>query len=241
MLSGFSHTFVQGQATALLGPNGAGKSTLLHLCAGLLHPDQGSIQLVQAGHPARPLSAYTPAQLARLRSFLGQQLPPVFDFTVEQVIAMGAHAEEDATFWGLTKAQRARVDEAIARANIQELRGRVVGSLSGGERGRVMVARSMMSRAPWWMWDEPTSDLDPRHALQTMRWVREHCDGGGGAIVVLHDLNLVAPFFDHVVLLGPRGVVAKGQIDQAMTPQSLTTAFQTPIELVEGRVWHTVR
>ena len=117
--------------------------------------------------------------------------------------------------------------------DVAGLRGRVVTTLSGGERTRVMLARVFATGARVILADEPVASLDPFHQLRVMEALREHASTGGGVVVVLHDLNLAARYCDRLVVLDRGSIVARGASREVLENPALATAYSVRVELVD--------
>ena len=189
-----------GELLAIAGPNGAGKSTLLRLLAGDRAPATGTVELGGssiAGLPRR--------ELARRRAVMPQHTSIGFGFTVRQVVEMGCHPLR-ASYDGVEDV----VGEALARTGIPHLADRSFRTLSGGEQALATFARVLAQCTPVLLLDEPTASLDLNHQERVMRIARGVADGGGGVVVVAHDLNLAAAYADRICLLHRGRVVTTG-------------------------------
>jgi iron complex transport system ATP-binding protein len=227
LLRDVSLSLTAGEVVGLIGPNGAGKSTLLRLLANLLESDSGILRW-----DGRAVAALSPGERARFLAYLPQGAPVHWPLTVERVVELG-RIPHRAWWQGLSAKDGAAVNEAIARADIEGLRGRLVTTLSGGERARVMLARVFATSPRVILADEPVASLDPFHQLQVMRTLGEHAGGAGGVLVVLHDLNLAARFCDRLILLDRGSVACDGPPRQVIDDPSLAAAYAVRIETLE--------
>lgn len=174
VLAGLSFALSPGQALILRGPNGAGKTTLLRTIAGLQAPLAGTID------GAEDQIAYA-AHADGLKSMLS--------------------VTENLTFWSDVFGQ-AGIETAIAAFNLDDLRDRLAGTLSAGQKRRVGLARLLVTGRPVWVLDEPTVSLDAASVALFADAVRMHLGGGGMALMATHiDLGIdgaqvldVAPF-----------------------------------------------
>lgn len=130
--------------TALVGPNGGGKSTIIRLMVGLLVPDEGRIEGEKA-------VGYVPQSPSFDLSF------PV---TVRDLVLMGTLSTRICPFCRYTAAQKKVAEEAIARVGLSGMEARGIGQLSGGQRGRALMARALASDAAVIALDEPDASLD---------------------------------------------------------------------------------
>lgn len=211
----------QGEIIALVGPNGAGKSTLLRALSGEIRPASGDILL-----KGKPLSSFSPRDLALERAVLSQSIDVTFPFNVEEVVRMGAGDRrgpfvDDA------------IEQALRQVDIGSLRGRVITTLSGGEQQRAHFARILVQlacgaseRGPGLLLlDEPTSSLDLRHQLDLLTIVTQCAARGVAVIAVLHDLNLASMFAQRIVMLHAGCVLADGPVSETITDQLLERVF----------------
>lgn len=222
ILHGIDFTARPGELTIIAGPNGSGKTTLMRALTGDL-PYGGTIRF-----GGREISATTPAQLARGRAVLTQEVSIAFPFTVGEIIRLGIHA---ATILPSDPAQR--IEEALARVGLSGYAARFYHELSGGERQRVQLARVFCQiweptheGEPRWLFlDEPISSLDIRHQIAMMELVRDHGRNGGGAVAVMHDLNLSAMYGDRIMLLRKGEVIADGTACEVFTDDTFARTF----------------
>ncbi|WLR97822.1 heme ABC transporter ATP-binding protein [Shinella sumterensis] len=218
-----SLTAKAGEITAIVGPNGSGKTTTMKALAGEL-PSKGEITL--NGHDIRALE---PWQLAVKRAVLPQAAAIAFPFTVREIVRLGL------TVGPNRHAERidAITSDALAAVDLGGFAGRFYQELSGGEQQRVQLARVLsqiwepvLDGEPCFlMLDEPVSALDIRHQLTIMQLARRYCEGGGGVIAVMHDLNLTAMFADHMVMMKNGSVAHAGRPADVMTDDAMEAVF----------------
>lgn len=216
-----------GELVGLVGPNGAGKSTLLRVLGGLLTTGvQGRIALL-----GRPLSTYSPREVARLIAHVPQATALDFPFTVRDIVLMG-RSPHLGRFQLEGPRDRTIAEWAMRTADVLPFGGRLVSTLSGGERQRVLIARALAQEPAILLLDEPTSNLDIKHQLALLEMVRSlaHRDGLG-VVAAIHDLPLAARFCDRIVLLTQGRVVAAGRPDQVFTPARLAQVFGVEVSV----------
>ena len=239
LLSDVSMTLGASELVAVVGPNGAGKTTLLRILAGDIRPSAGSVSL-----DGRPLATWSAAALARRRAVMRTDSSVAFGFTAREVALMGRlpiHAgDPDA-------ADRQLVDGLLAAVHCSALSERAFATLSNGERQRVGLARAIAqvrddagsrqgetaAAERFLLLDEPTSSLDPAHQHTAMRLLRDEVEGGRGALVVLHDLNLAAAYADRILLMKEGRIVAAGSPHQMLQPPLLELVFEIPMLVVQ--------
>lgn len=227
ILDGFNLSFDAGQVTAVVGPNGAGKSTLLSCLAGLRAPISGSVDLDGAD-----LSRMRPRDRARRLAFLPQTPEIAWAVEARTLIALGRTPFIGAR--GLTVEDRAAVDRAMAAARVEAFEHRVVNTLSGGERARVLIARALAGEPEWLLADEPLTGLDPAHQLDAAALLRRLAGEGAGVIVTLHDLSMALRTADRIIVLAEGKVMADEPPTSALTPEVLKRAYGVEATLTHG-------
>ncbi|MEL7254516.1 MAG: zinc ABC transporter ATP-binding protein AztA [Pseudomonadota bacterium] len=196
----------EGSLTAIVGPNGAGKSTLLKGVTGVLSPIEGRIDL---GGFHRDEIAYLPQQSDIDRSF------PI---TVTDLVAMGLWREIGSFGW-LTRAQRTRIEEAIAAVGLTGLGKRAIGSLSGGQMQRALFARLLLQDAQLVLLDEPFTAIDARTMADLLQVIRRWHEEGRTVVAVLHDYETVKTHFPQTLMLA-RELVDHGPTATVMTSEN---------------------
>jgi iron complex transport system ATP-binding protein len=217
-----------GHVTVLAGPNGAGKSTVLSLAAGLLTPTQGMVTCHEGG-----LHDIKAAKRAQLFSFVGQVEEMPFAFTALEVVLMGrapylqTNLMESSTDVG-------KGTQSLIDMGCEPLSERIFHELSQGERQRILIARALCQDTPILLMDEPTSHLDPRHALDVVRLCRQLAAAGKTVVVVMHDLNLAAMLADDLVFLKEGEIVAQGASSDLLTEDTIAQVYGIPCRVVDG-------
>ena len=227
ILSDVSLSIEVGKVTAIVGPNGAGKSTLLSCLAGLREPSSGSVMLDDA-----ILSGMQSRERARRLAFLPQTPEIAWSVEARTLIELGRTPFIGAR--GPSEADHAAVDRAMAAANVEAFEHRIVDTLSGGERARVLIARALAGEPEWLLADEPLTGLDPAHQLDAAALFRRLADKGGGVIVTLHDLSMALRMADRIIVLAEGGVMADEPPATALTPEVLKRAYGVEATLTQG-------
>lgn len=194
-----------GQVTALIGPNGAGKSTALSAIAGLV---ASTGQVVVGGREVASISAKNRAQLL---SLVPQNTELRIGFSARDVVAMGRYPH------------RGRV------INAQDIAEQPVNELSGGQQQLIHIGRALAQDTAVVLLDEPVSALDLRHQVDVLQLLRDRANTGTTVIVVLHDLNHVARWCDHAVLMANGEVVSQGPVSNVLEPSTLSRVYGLPI------------
>jgi putative ABC transport system ATP-binding protein len=186
--------FAEGELAAVMGPSGSGKSTLLSIVGGLNPLTTG--RLLIDGVEVYSLSSERRADFRHAYiGFVFQQLQLVPYLTaIENVMLPLAISK-------ISLAERKRMaEEALARVGLADKTNRLPSALSGGEQGRVAVARAIVNNPPLILADEPTGSLDSHTGEQVMQLLRELADEGLAVVVVTHNEDNVR-YADRVVRL----------------------------------------
>ncbi len=218
LLVGIDLSFQKGKVTALVGPNGAGKSTLLACLAGLRRPTNGRVLI-----GAWPMDDITVEDRARMLAVLPQSGAIYWNLLVRPLVELGRAP------WRGAKGKRSSdvgpVEDAMRRVDVTHLADREALTLSGGERGRTLMARALAVEASWLLADEPLAGLDPLHQLTALAALREEASDGTGVLLVIHDLSLAARFADELVVLHEGRVAAHGPPESVLTKQLLRQVY----------------
>lgn len=209
-----------GEVVAIIGPNGAGKSTLVRILAGIEKPRTGTVRLDEV-----ELRALDPRHRARRIGVLLEAPDATFGFTARELVLLGRYPHLGRMGFA-SDDDLARADDALMALRLEPLADRPYPTLSSGERQRVGLARLVCQAPAVMLLDEPTSRLDPQHALHVAGLLRGAADAGRIVIAVVHDLDLAAKLADRVVVLAEGGVIADGPPGEVLTPALIQ------------RVWH---
>lgn len=220
VLDAVSFSVAPGEFVALTGPNGTGKSTAIRALMGLVALSAGEARL--GGDPVLSLA---PPERGRRAAWLAQNRSSAWAIRVKDLAALGRFAWSGAPYERLAQADRAIVDDALARAGAAALADRPLDALSGGEQARAHLARALASRAPVLAVDEPAAALDLRHQHEAMAVLRAEADLGGAVIAALHDLDAAARWADRVIVLDQGRVAADAAPAAALNTELLARVF----------------
>ena len=224
ILDSVSLEIFAGEILALVGPNGAGKSTLLGALSGDARPTAGTVVLDDVD-----LYSLGNLELARLRAVLTQENAVSFPFRVHEVVEMGRSP------WGRTpdyENDRAAVAEAMKTTDVLQLAERRFTTLSGGEKARVSLARTLAQNTEIIFLDEPTAALDLRHQEDVMHTARQLTGSGRAVVVVLHDLSLAGAYADRIALLAGGRLAMVGTPEEVLTASLVEEAYGLPVQIM---------
>lgn len=227
VLTSVSLTARPGETTTLLGPNGCGKSTLLKTMCRQLRPRQGQVRI-----GATEVHKLPARHAARTVAVLPQNPVAPENLTVGELVARGRHPHR--SWWrGLSDADSATIDAALSDTATASLVDREVGTLSGGQRQRVWLAMVLAQDTPVVLLDEPTTYLDPAHAVEMLELVRELAHRGRTVVMVLHDLMLASSYSDRILVLDQGSIIADGTPREALTADTLAETYRLRADVLD--------
>lgn len=206
---------IKNSRTAIVGPNGAGKSTLLKGILGLEKTLSGEVYIMgQSLKKVKKKIAYIPQA-----SSVNWDFPT----TVLDVVLMGRYVH-----LGWIKRPKEEdykiAEDSLKKIGMYDFKDRQISQLSGGQRQRVFIARAIASDAEIYFMDEPLAGVDKKTEKIIMDFLKESQAQGKTSVVVHHDLNTLADYFDHVVILNKK-VVAQGPVETTFTEENINKAF----------------
>ncbi|HEY3941144.1 MAG TPA: ABC transporter ATP-binding protein [Acidimicrobiales bacterium] len=218
-----------GEVTGLIGSNGAGKTTIFRVVLGLLAPTSGRVLVDGRPRPRRNRSVgYVPQKVS---------LDPDMPLRSRDLVALGL----DGHRLGISFPSRRRrelVDEMLAAVDATRFAESRVGSLSGGEQQRVLIAHALIGRPKLLLLDEPLANLDIRSEQEVVallaRIAQEH---DLAVLISAHDLNPLLPVVDRVVYVAD-GRVASGTTEEVVTTEVLSRLYGHHVDVIRlhGRI-----
>jgi len=220
----------RGVITALIGPNGAGKTTLFNLLTGFDEPDSGDWAF--NGKKLSNVPAYKVARLGMVRTF---QLTKVLSkLTVIENMRLGATGQRGEKFWSAPfkwlwteqeESNTSRADDLLARFKLDAKREDFAGSLSGGQRKLLEMARALMVDPELIMLDEPMAGVNPALKQSLLGHVKSLRDEGRTVLFVEHDMDMVRDISDWVIVMAQGQIVAEGTPQAVMADQRVIDAY----------------
>lgn len=210
-----------GEVVGLIGPNGSGKTTFLRTLYAALRPRAGLVTIDD-----EPVTTLRGAELARRVAVVAQETPSDLPVTVADMVLLG-RAPHRSALAAFRREDHRAVAAALTRVGARHLADRRYGTLSGGEKQRVLVARTLAQQADHLLLDEPTNHLDIGYQHELLRMVGRL---GVTTVVVLHDLNLAARYCTRLVLLDGGRLVVAGTPDEVLTPETLHRIYGIHVE-----------
>jgi branched-chain amino acid transport system ATP-binding protein len=239
------HVEIQrGVITALIGPNGAGKTTFFNLLTGFDKPDTGDWSF--NGKSLKDVAPHKVARMGMVRTF---QLTKVLSkLTVLENMRLGATGQRGEGFlsaplrmlWGAQEAENTeRARELLARFKLDKKEADFAGSLSGGQRKLLEMARALMVSPELVMLDEPMAGVNPALKQSLLGHVKSLREDGMTVLFVEHDMDMVRDISDWVIVMAQGKVIAEGPPESIMADQRVIDAYlgahhDTDISQLEG-------
>ncbi|MBX3184557.1 MAG: ABC transporter ATP-binding protein [Polyangiaceae bacterium] len=219
-----SLTLPKGGVTSIIGPNGAGKSTLLSMVSRLIPMSAGTVKVDGLDITTTPGEV-----LARRLSILRQESRVASRLTVRELVSFGRYPHSRGR---LTEEDNAHVARALSHMALEDIQDRFLDELSGGQRQRAFVAMVLCQDTDYVLLDEPLNNLDLRHAVSMMKYLRRAADELSKTIVlVIHDLNFASCYSDHIVAMRDGAVAFQGPPERIIQPEVLKAIYGLDIRV----------
>ena len=213
----------EGKIIGIIGPNGAGKSTLLKAILDLIPKASGKVLVY--GQPYRK-------QRHRV-GYVPQRESVDWDFPVTalDVVAMGQYGKIG-WFRPVTRSHKANALEAMVRVGMADYANRQINQLSGGQQQRIFLARALVQNAQIYFMDEPFAGVDAATEKAIIKLLQEFREVGKTVVVIHHDLQTVAEYFDYLILLNMR-IVAAGPTKDVFNQSNLQKTYGGRLTLLD--------
>lgn len=216
----------RGKLMAIVGPNGAGKSTLIKTVLGLIKPVSGHYKFASylgKGKELKNKTAYVPQS---------GSIDWDFPATVHDVVLMGTYGKLG---WIKRpgKAQNELALSCIEKIGMTPYKDRQISQLSGGQQQRVFLARALAQEADLYFMDEPFKGVDAQTEKAIVALLHELRNKGKTLVVVHHDLQTVAEYFDWVTLINLR-IIASGTVSEVFTNENLRATYRSTYSMINN-------
>ncbi|ACL77492.1 ABC transporter ATP-binding protein [Ruminiclostridium cellulolyticum] len=229
ILDNISLKIKEGELVGLIGPNGAGKTTLLK-CLNGIYKAEGTVNI-----NGTAVSRMNSKKLAGKVALMHQNTQIGFPFPAREVVLMGRYPY-------LKRMQReSREDYKIARKNMEYtdtemLEDYAINQMSGGERQRVLFAKTLTQETDIILLDEPTASLDITYQEQIFKYSRELSGQGKTVVAAIHDLKIAAKYCTRLVLMNDGRIVADGSPEEVLTSQNLSSVYGINALVYKNRI-----
>lgn len=221
-----SASLPENKITAFIGCNGAGKSTMLNIISRLIPASEGC-----AFVDGKRVSEWDSRKLAQNLAILGQNSHRSARISVEELVAFGRFPHSGGR---LGDRDFKMVERALKITGIEDLRGRFIDELSGGQRQMAHIAMSIAQDTKYILLDEPLNNLDMSRSVKIMKLLRKLArEESKTILIVIHDINFVSFYADYIVALKDGRVKYEGSSEAVMKSEILSDIYGMRIEIEE--------
>lgn len=219
-------TLPKGKIVAFIGSNGAGKSTLLSIISRTLTKNEGEVFIDDV-----ELKNWKNEELSKRLAILKQSNHLNIRLTVRELVTFGRFPHSKGK---LTKECEQKVSEAIEYLGLTDLQDRYLDELSGGQRQMAYIAMTVAQDTEYIFLDEPLNNLDMRHSVKIMKILRRLVDELNKTVfVVIHDINYVSCYADHIIAMKQGRVIKDEPIHEVLTEETLEEIYDMKIDIKE--------
>ncbi len=216
-----------GEVLSIVGPNGSGKSTLIKCIAQIMKPTSGCIYV-----DGRDVSKIDLNEVAKLIGYVPQNFHYLFYSTVMETVLLGRKPHIK---WRIAQSDLDIVQNSLDDMNISDKADKFMDELSGGEKQKVYIARTLAQQPQLYLLDEPTSNLDLKHQIEVLEITKRLTKSQGASMIVaLHDLNLAMKYSDKVAMLEKGKLYAYGKPEDVLTVDNIDTVYDVEALILDS-------
>ena len=225
ILEDISFTATKGELIGIIGPNGIGKSTFLKALRGFIPLAKGSITIAKQN-----LADLSEQSLAKIIAYQGQNINSNFNYTAYDVVLAARYAHLK-WYERPSEIDREKVLQAMHYTKCFDYKDMPLNQLSGGQRERVFLAKTIAQDTPLLFFDEPCVGLDIFHQDNFLKEAVKLAKSGKTILMVIHELALAARFCTRLCLLTKGRILADGLAADVLTKANLSLAYNAPLEV----------
>tara|TARA_R110002074_G_scaffold402287_1_gene606237 strand:+ start:51753 stop:52478 length:726 start_codon:yes stop_codon:yes gene_type:complete len=206
-----------GEVVGLLGPNGAGKTTCFYMTVGLIKPDSGQVFLDDQDITLSPMHVRARQGLG----YLPQEASIFRKLSVEDNILAVLQTRRELS----PGQQQLILDELLQEFGINHLRAQSAMALSGGERRRLEIARSLATEPQFILLDEPFAGVDPISVIDIQKIIHHLCDRGIGVLITDHNVRETLGTCDRAYILNNGSVITEGSAEEILEHREVRDVY----------------
>ncbi|MQL56525.1 ABC transporter ATP-binding protein [Acidianus ambivalens] len=227
VLNNVTFSLEENSVISLLGPNGSGKTTLLKTIDGLLRPNNGSVYV-----NCKLVHQLSRKDVAKLLGYVPQKLE-VSELTAFEFVLTARRPYVDFDY---SKEDKRIALDALKEVGMLQFKDRLLTELSGGQLQKIYIARALASGANVLLFDEPTSNLDPKASSEVMRLLKRISLLSNKIIIIsIHDLTLAYRYSDISIFLKDGKIVAIGKTDEVFNTDIIKLVYEIDAEVDKNK------
>jgi len=233
IIDGITFKLEEGKFYGIIGPNGAGKTTLLKLMSKILKPAKGEIFIGE-----KNIVELSYAEIAKVIAYIPQnssfQPFSVFEYVMLGRIPYLKRLQKECP------KDREIVENALKFTDILKFKDKSITEISGGEKQRTVIAKALAQEPKILFADEPTSQLDIKYQIETLKIFKQLTKQGMMVVCALHDLNLAAMFCDALMLMHNGKIFATGNPEDVLTEENIKNVYGIDVEVKRAKFLYIV-
>jgi len=221
-----------GEHIAILGPNGCGKSTLIKTITCECYP----LVLPETKVRIFDRERWDLTELKKRLGVVAPELPgkPTLQTTGRDAVLTGFFSSS--TLWpnlAVTSAMQTRADEVLEQIDAVNLKDKLVGQMSAGQQRRIMIGRALVASSQTLLLDEPSNALDLAAQVDLRNLLQKLARQGTGILLITHHIADILPEINRILLMKEGRIVADGPKSRLLTPENLSSLFETEVRMTE--------
>ncbi len=226
LLQDISFAVSRGTWLSILGPNGSGKTTLLKLISRILLPKEGNLYLYD-----KTFDSFSLKELAQHIAYVSQDFQPIFSLSVLEFVLLGRAPYLKGLSFESEKDMSIAI-QSLKDTDTLKFKDRLLHTLSGGEKQRVLLAKALTQEPQILLLDEPSAHLDLKYQIEVFSLLKNLRQKKNLTIIsVLHDIRLTKEFSEEILFLKNGLPVAQGKTQALLTEENLYQIFDVRISL----------
>lgn len=219
----------KGEVVSIVGPNGSGKTTFLKCINKILEAKSGTVEL-----NGEDILKMRYEDVAKKIGYVPQMLKDNFSSNVLDVVMMGRTPHIK---WKIGDNDLEIVTRTMREMGIEHLAKEDYGSLSGGQRQKVLIARALVQQTDIYLLDEPISFLDIKNQIEVMEQAKKVAkEENKIVIMVIHELNMAKKYSDKIVLMESGTLVDYGPSDKVLNKENIKKVYDVDVNIVNGYI-----